>query len=404
MKITSKTFLSSLKSEPIKTLDTLHIDNIITLIQNANYAYYNTGKPIISDDIYELVKEYVQKKVPNHPILSHVGAPISLESKKVELPYYMGSLDKIKNDDKSLYKWSNDHPGKYVVSDKLDGVSALLCITYENNEYHHKLYSRGDGTTGQDISHLLPFLQNTNINYANLKPKCLTRLAIRGELVLSKEDFEYLHTKGANPRNMVSGIVNAKLPDLEVTKNIQFIAYELIEPQQFPSDQYRFLEEIGCKVVYNTVCESLSSELLSNILVERRKTSEFEIDGIVIIHNAVYIRSENNNPSYAFAFKSIHTMDSAEVIVKEVEWNLSKDGYFKPVVIFDEVYLSGVMVKRANGNNGKFIQDNKIGPGSRTLWRCYTLYSKCFIRICIRTSTNADYAIYMDENECRYYG
>lgn len=59
------------------------------------------------------------------------------------------------------------------------------------------------------------------------------------------------------------------------------------------------------------------------------------------------------------------THEEAEVIVKEVEWNASKDGFLKPTVHFDAVSLSGASIRKATGFNAGFIRDNKIGPGSR---------------------------------------
>ncbi|KAG1668737.1 hypothetical protein FOA52_014283 [Chlamydomonas sp. UWO 241] len=67
------------------------------------------------------------------------------------LPIYMGSLDKIKNDPKALERFKSAFD-KFVVSDKLDGVSALLV---SDGDGRMKMYTRGDGTYGQDVSHLL---------------------------------------------------------------------------------------------------------------------------------------------------------------------------------------------------------------------------------------------------------
>lgn len=361
----TKSILIKLKANPITLLDTLKTDEIAQLIQKANYEYHTVGKPIFTDDIYDIIKEYLKKKDPNNPILKSVGAVVPDDKRKVKLPYYLGSLDKIKTDEKLIQSWANKHKGTYIVSDKLDGISALICIDIDEKKDKHtvKMYSRGDGTIGQDISHLLPFIKNIPTTFKDVK----YHIAIRGELLLSKNDFEKnLDKKGANARNTVAGIVNAKMPDLNIAKHIQFVAYELITPSILPSEQYQFLEKIGFKNVNHQIIQTpLTSEILSCILIQRRKLSEFEVDGIVVMHDHIYKRSNGENPSYAFAFKSVHTMESVEVIVKDVEWNISKDGYLKPVVIFDEVNLSGVVIKRASGMNAKYISDNIIGPGSR---------------------------------------
>jgi DNA ligase (NAD+) len=110
---------------------------------------------------------------------------------------------------------------------------------------------------------------------------------------------------------------------------------------------------------------SVSTESLSQILEKRRKASPYEMDGIIVSHDATHPRLREENPKHAFAFKSMAFMDKAEVVVTGVEWNVSKDGYFKPVVLFDGVDLAGVTVRRATGHNARYIVDQRIGPGAR---------------------------------------
>jgi DNA ligase (NAD+) len=349
--------LKKLKKEPMVVLKSLDQHDIASIIQQANHSYFNTKTPLISDNLYDIIKEYLESINPNHPILKHVGSTVDADNKE-ELPYFLGSLDKIKSDENALDKFKKSYIGSYVVSDKLDGISALL--------YHKdgvtKMYSRGDGSIGQNVSHLIPFIKHI--------PECMKcmkkELSVRGELVISKEDFETVSDKGANARNMVSGLVNAKLPDLSLLRLVQFVAYEVISPNGTPVKQYETLKEAGFKIAWNVVVknEDLNVNTLSDTLVKRRKLCEFEIDGIVVIHNEVHKRTEGN-PKYGFAFKSVITMSKAEVTVTEVEWNMSKDGYLIPVVLFNPVALSGVTIKRAHGFNGKFIMDNVIGPGSK---------------------------------------
>lgn len=357
VKIT-KAFIDKLKKAPVETLNTMSEDEIATLIQKANYSYYNSESPLFSDNLFDLVKEHLESLNPNHPILKYVGSTAE-SGKKQELPHYMGSLDKIKADEKALEKYKQEYKGTYMVSDKLDGNSAMIYF----NKGEMKLFSRGDGTVGQDISHLLPFIRNV------VDIDLTKEVTIRGELIISKADFDKVKHKGANARNMVAGLVNSKVPDLEIARLTQFVAYELITPKHEPEKQYKFIKALGFKVVYNEkLAESkLTVDELSKILVHRRDKSDFEIDGIVVFHNAIHKRMKNENPRYAFAFKSIITMQKAEVIVTNVEWNMSKDGYLIPVINFNGVNLAGVTIKRAHGFNGKFIKDHKVGPGSKLI-------------------------------------
>lgn len=352
MKLT-KTFLNKLSKDPIAVLKGLSNQDIVSIIQQANFAYYNTSKPLFQDNTFDIIKEYLEEIDPENPILKNVGSSVT-DGKKVELPYFMGSLDKIKTDPKLIEKFKATYPGTYIISDKLDGNSALLCYKDGNMQ----LFSRGDGTIGQDISHLLPFIQ-----YASV-PVTKGEFAVRGELIISKADFQKVADKGANARNMVAGIINAKVPDLSLAELVQFVSYELLKPQLSPEEQMKSISKMGLKCVYHTKLSGLTVDALSSILVDRRNASEFEVDGIVVSHNHVHVRPKEN-PKYAFAFKSVQTMSKAEVIVTHVEWNTSKDGYLIPVINFAGVNLSGVTIKRAHGFNGKFIKDNVIGPGSK---------------------------------------
>lgn len=351
----TKTLLAKLKNNTILTLDGMETPDIVKLVQKANLAYRNGKELLLSDDLYDSVVEYLEQRDPENPVLKTIGAAVT-SGKKVALPYFMGSLDKIKTDDKLIAKFKEQYPCSYMVSEKLDGNSALL--TSDGKTV--KLYTRGDGHEGQDISHLVQIVRHI--------PRGLNEhIAVRGELIISRNDFEKVKHKGANARNMVAGLLNAKTPDLELAKLIQFIAYELINPVIVPESQFARMRDMGFKVVKGQLLSdnTLTTDQLSDILVKARKESEFEVDGIVIMHNAMHPRKTAENPKYAFAFKSVATMEKAEVVVTKIEWNMSKDGYLVPVVNFHPVHLAGVVIQKAHGFNGKFIQDNKLGPGSR---------------------------------------
>jgi NAD-dependent DNA ligase len=357
----TKTFIKTLVGNPIKVLDSLDENEVANIIQQANYAFFNTDKPIVSDNIFDLIKEYMEKKYPNNPIHKNIGAALD-EDKKVELPYNMPSLDKVKTDEKLIEKFKVNYPGSYLISDKLDGISGMILVKDSNVT----LYSRGDGTYGQNISHLLPFIRNIpSLKKSSAK---YTNFAIRGELLCSRKDFEKFKNKMANARNMIAGLVNSKIPDLEIAAATQFVAYEIIHPNMIPEEQMKELKVTGFKPVNHQILESKDFNVsnLSDILVKTRKESEFECDGIVVIHNDIHKRIKDN-PKYGFAFKSVQTMEKGEVIVTNVEWTMSKDGYLIPVVEFHAINLNGVTIKRAHGFNGKFIKDNIIGPGSKII-------------------------------------
>jgi len=344
-----------LKIDPIKYLAKLQLNDLVNLIQKLNYSYYIEGKSLITDELYDYVKEELRKIDPTHPILKDIGVS---KVYKTKLPHYMGSMDKIKTDEKVLDNWLKKYNGKgYVLSDKLDGISALYVIDEEKNR---KLYTRGDGNNGKDISYLINFIKGLN----NID----SSLAIRGELIISKSKFNKIKVadKVMNVRNIVSGIINSKKPNLDIAKFIEFISYEVIIPKELkPLQQFKYLEENKFKSVYYEYKNKIDVKILSLFLENRRLNSKYDIDGIIVSDNNLHARNIDSNPKYSFAFKNIFTLNRVEVMVLKVEWNITKDKYIQPVVIFEGVEINGVIVKRATGKNAKFIKDNKIGPGSK---------------------------------------
>lgn len=340
-----------LSQDPINTLKKLSEKNIVKILEECDKAFFNTDETLLTDDIYDIVKSYLVKLNPQNPYLKKVGADISFNKEK--LPYYMGSLDKIKDNTKEVDKWKGKYQGNYIISEKLDGISCLLI--YSKGET--KMLTRGNGEYGQNITHILPYI---NLNVSSINQE----IAIRGELIISRKNWEKISHMGANARNVVAGSIHSKKLNTEILKHIDFIAYDVLNPRKKLSESFDILKN-KIPVVKHIQTSELNIDLLSTTLQKWRKDSNYEIDGIVIYHNEVHKIISGKNPKYAFAFKTIITQESAEVIVTDVEWNISKHRYLKPLVKFNEIVLSGVKIKQATGFNASYIKTNNIGPGSR---------------------------------------
>ena len=337
-------------------LDTLSEDELVKMIEKSNDIYYNhPDKVILSDEQFDILKEYFEAKYPGHALLKKVGAPIVGKKDKVVLPYPMPSMDKIKPTTGALSKWlvKYNKPKSYVLSAKLDGVSGLYVV--EGGKA--KLYTRGDGIIGKDISHLIPFLRLPD-------PSVHTNYVIRGEFLISKENFA-AHFKGKkNARNAVAGLINT-LVGSDEHQWVDFVGYEVMKPEMVPGDQLKTLRDvIGMDTVRFEVVKDLSNEMLSEKLVEWRNDYKYEIDGIIVAHNKIYRARSEKNPEHAFAFKMVLSDQVAEAKVVRVEWNPSKHGYLKPRVEIEPIELGGVTITYATGKNAAFIEKNKIGVGS----------------------------------------
>ncbi len=338
--------MRAFQKEGIKVLEHLPEYKLVAIIKRANKLYYNST-PILTDNEFDVIKDFVATKYPANEDIFEVGAEV--ERNKVQLPYEMWSMDKIKPDTNALHNWQIKYNGPYVLSCKIDGVSGLY--TTEGTE--PKLYTRGDGKIGQDVSYLIPYLH-------------LPRekgIVVRGEFIMAKKDFETKYSKlFANPRNLVAGVINHKHLD-EKIKDIHFVAYELIKPSVKPSEQMKMLTDYGFEVVKYEIDNEISNDSLSKLLVDLRKTYKYEIDGIIVTDDKVYKRV-SGNPPYAFAFKMVLSDQVAEAMVTDVIWTPSKDGYLKPRVQISPIKLGGVTINYATGFNGAYIYENKIGIGA----------------------------------------
>lgn len=338
-----------IKKDPYNYAKDLSKRALEDIIREANIDYHNDESQI-TDEIYDLLKNVLEFNYPQSELLTNVGAEVI--SNKVKLPLYMGSMDKLKPDTKSLTRWLTKYPGPYITSHKLDGISLLI-------DYNHdvpKAYTRGNGKEGQDVSWITNYIKLGSLDGG----------FVRGELIVSKTNWDIIKGVSQNPRNFVSGYISRHTISKDWMKYIDFVAYEYINTLDTKStgDQLMFLTERGFNVVSFSKHGTITSKILSNMLLTSRTSSAYEIDGIIISDNNIHPRIANKNPDYAKAFKMILDDQRAESTVLYVDWKLSMYGVLKPVVKIEPVHLNGVTIQNIAAYNAKFIKTNKIGPGA----------------------------------------
>ena len=355
------TNLERFLKDPYEFIESASIKDLIDIAKQADNAYYNNDNPIMEDDEYDLIIDRIKQLDKTNAYLvnpAHQQIQKVTSKNKVTLPYTMGSMNKVKPDNIDfINNFKNKYKDNWIISDKLDGVSALLVI--DNVAKQYNLYTRGNGTIGTDITNLLDII---NIKF---NKTIKTKLVVRGELIMSKQKFKKYADTMANARNMVSGIVNAKTIDTTRAKDIDFVAYEVVEPWLSYTEQFSLLNKHKILTVNHIQTKDISVPNLCKLLKERKAESEYECDGIIIAYNTPSERVPIGNPDYAFAFKNVAELETAIVTVKQVEWNVSKDGYLKPILILEPIKLSGVMIKRVTAFNAKYIVDNSIGAGTK---------------------------------------
>ena len=329
--------LKEFKIHGISALTFLNEISLFSLIQSSDEDYYNTvntGQVLLTDNEYDILQDYLKERYPTNPYFTSasVGAAPTTTN-KTKLPVYMGSMNKIKpSETNAIFNWINIYKGPYIVSCKLDGVSGLYVREIDGTE---KLYTRGDGDYGQNISHLLPYLHLPKV------PINTQRTMVRGEFIIVKNVFKEKYAADySNARNMTSGIINRNTIDDKI-EDVHFVTYEVIEPVLKPSEQLSFLIVCGYNVVPFFSLEMISNEILTQMLVQSRNNCCYEIDGLIITDDNIYQR-KCSNPDYSFAFKMVSTDQIAEATVVDVLWSPSKNGYLKPRIQIKPILIGNV--------------------------------------------------------------
>ena len=374
VKITLELFTKN----PFQYIDKISNKKLCEFIRYYADNYYNELDILISDEIFDKLVDILKQRDPNNVYFNTIGAPI--KNNEVVLPFPMFSQNKghppneSKTTSDNILNWVKNHNSNdYYISDKLDGMSAML--------YNKNLYKRGNGLKGQNINYLLDYINfgNKGINpllslgesEGNIDYNKLNNYAIRGELIISKNNFNKIKNEFKNARNAISGIINNKNPEKRLMKYVDFVAYNIVSPIMTQKEQYNKLKELGFNVVYNKHYKNIDVDELKKLTDERKNNGEYEIDGLVIVDNkSSYeirknkLESENQNPSYSIAFKYLHSNNIIQVEVLNVEWNVSRYNYLKPRINIKPIELMGSTIQYATGHNAKFIIDNKINKGS----------------------------------------
>lgn len=334
-------------------------------LKKAAEDYHGGRDSGITDAEYDALLEHLEDISPNHPLLKTVGAPIPSDSSKIKLPFAMASLNKIKpsktgpTEIGDLEKWLVKFPAaKYVVQDKLDGISAL----YMSNK--QRLFSRGDGVHGREITDRLPHLSI---------PTSKKEMVVRGELLL-RRDAKCV--KGSNPRNVVSGLFASTTIRPEPLKEVQFLAYEIVDPAGLPlATQIQLMKTAGFMVAPHIMLSKaeITEATMSEKFAERRAEVAYDIDGLVITPNIVLPNTTKavdsvtalKNPTGKVAWKGLPNGSALAITeVTSVEWNTSKDGFLIPRVLFKPVLLGGVTITAATGLHARNILVHGIGAGA----------------------------------------
>jgi NAD-dependent DNA ligase len=336
------------------------VEKIVKELTQANEKY-RQGNPIMSDKEYDQLLDQLFEIDPENDYFSKIGIGVLNDSRKVKLPIPMFSMNKIKTMEE-ISDWCRlkgiSTNEEVIITPKFDGLS--LCV----DEVKSTATTRGDGFIGQ----------NSNEHYKLIDNKLNkgTKFKITyGEAIMPKKLFlDKYSEEFANPRNLVAGLINSK----EVTeplKDCQYIKYggviDGLSTKKELIDELNNNQEV--KVPYNIYkINKLSEDLLISLFKEW--SIDYEIDGLIIEINNLSLQytlgreTSTNNPVFARAFKHESFVETKTTKVIGITWNISKQGFLKPVLQVEPISLDGVIVSNVTGNNAKFVKDNGLGIGS----------------------------------------
>ena len=354
----------------------------IKLFKKYNLFYYEKSNPLVSDKIYDELKNEILKLELNYNFLNSENSPSKIvgykpsknfkkSNHKVPMLSLSNAFDKndlINFEKKILNFLGKDEKFKleYTAEPKIDGISASLI--YKKGKFVMGL-SRGDGKVGEEITRNLITIKDIPLDVSSKNfPE---EIDIRGEVFIQNSDFENLKNKFANPRNAASGSLRQK--NSEETKKIplHFIAYSFgYVDKMLINNQFDFLNKLkewGFKTnPLNRLISGIDNLIKNYEEIEKRRMQlNFDIDGMVYKINDFNLQRRlgnvANSPRWAIAHK--FSAISGVTKIKDIEIQIGRTGALTPVAKVEPINIGGVVVSNATLHNEDEIirKDIRIG-------------------------------------------
>lgn len=362
--------------------DIERIDELVAILNEANYKYHVLDNPSITDQEYdkylrELINledkypEYVRDDSPTKRVGGEVLDSFQKHTHKIP----MMSLSNVFNEEEirefdSRIKKEGITP-KYVCELKIDGLSVSL-----NYEYG-KLVSaatRGDGVVGEDITN--------NVKTIKTVPLTLKEpisIEVRGEIYMPKKQLEELNLRRKanneplfqNCRNAAAGSIRQLDSKVAASRGLDTFIYHIPNPLDYGIKTHyealEYLKQLGFKTnPANRLVDNVDG-ILEFIREngEKRPNLSYDIDGVVIkvnnIQDQVELGSTSKYPKWATAYK----FPAVEVLTRlnDIIFTVGRTGRITPNAVLDPVIVAGSTISRATLHNEEYVieKDLKIG-------------------------------------------
>ena len=341
---------------------------LISKINAADKAYFGDDAPIMTDLEYDkLVLELtmLEKITGIHFADSPIGkvpsdAKQELETVKHTKP--MLSCNKTKSVE-DIVEFANGR--EIILSWKMDGLT--LVLRFENGRFKQAITRGSDGLVGEDVTHTVKNFRNIP-----LVVPCKERFEVRGEGVLSYEDFNILSKlspSNTHPRSIASGAVRSINADLGRLSHLDFCAFELIK-ENAPAtkkEQLEFLKENNFDVVEHTlIADGTSEEEIKSIIAKWTPDGfGYPVDGLVAEYNDIaYGKSLGATAHHEKRMLALKWKDEIKFSkFRGVDLVTTRSGVVSIVALFDEVDFDGTRVHRAYMHNLGNFERFKFGIG-----------------------------------------
>ena len=348
------------------------IEELVELLNKANYAYEQENREIMSnfeyDALYDELKALEEETgfvMAQSPTVN-AGYEVLSELPKERHVAPMLSLDKTKEVD-ALAAFLGNKEG--MLSWKMDGLTNV--ITYENGELV-KALTRGNGEIGENITNNAKVYKNIPV-----KIPYKGQLVLRGESIITYSEFERINAeiedvsaKYKNPRNLCSGSVRQLNNKITAERNVLFYVYSLIsvgEDMSFSTreEELEWIKSLGFTCVENKKVTADTIRDAVAYFAGQVAKNDFPSDGLVLCFNDIaYGKSLGRTAKFprdsiAFKWKD----ETARTRLTEIEWSASRTGLINPVAIFEPVELEGTTVSRASIHNVSIMESLELGIG-----------------------------------------
>ena len=372
------------------------IDNLRKTLRQYEYEYHVLDNPTVPDSEYDRLFHQLKALELEHPEFltsdsptQRVGAkPLSGFSQiRHEIP--MLSLDNAFSDEEfyAFVKRIEDRlivlpkPLTFCCEPKLDGLA--VSILYVNGILTQAA-TRGDGTTGEDITANIRTIRNIPLQLLTDNPPA--RLEVRGEVFMPHAGFERLNEYAlehgektfANPRNAAAGSLRQLDPNITTKRPLVLNAYGIgiAEGVELPNTHYarlQWLKSIGIPVNPEIRLCNGTNEVLDfyRDIQNKRSSLGYDIDGTVLKINDIALQNElgfiSKAPRWAIAYK--FPAQEELTVLNDVEFQVGRTGAITPVAKLEPVFVAGVTVSNATLHNGDEIERLNIAIGDTVVIR-----------------------------------